>query len=91
MPVEENRRQFRSTLLRGWRSLSCHRHDLALGIERIGLVSLRFPAVVGVLAILLAITAAFGVTRIESVGRRAASPFIRSQPRDSDLVATLAA
>ena len=42
-----------------------HRHDLALGIERIGLVSLRFPAIVGVLAIVLAIAAGFGVARIK--------------------------
>jgi hypothetical protein len=41
-----------------------HRHDLALGIERIGLVSLRFPAIVGILAIVLAIAAGFGVSRI---------------------------
>ena len=42
-----------------------YRHDLALGIERIGLVSLRFPAVVGILAIVLAIAAGFGVSRIK--------------------------
>ena len=41
------------------------RHDLALGIERIGLLSLRFPAIVGVLAIVLGIAAAFGVARIK--------------------------
>jgi hypothetical protein len=64
MSVDESRGQIESTLLRGWRSLSRRQHDLALGIERIGLVPLRFPAVVGVLAILLAIAAAFGVARI---------------------------
>ena len=42
-----------------------HRHDLALGIERVGLVSLRFPAIVGVLAIMLGIAAGFGVARIK--------------------------
>jgi predicted RND superfamily exporter protein len=42
-----------------------HRHDLALGIERIGLLSLRFPAIIGVLAIALAIAAGFGVARIK--------------------------
>ena len=41
------------------------RHDLALGIERIGLLSLRFPAIVGVLAVALAIAAGFGVARIK--------------------------
>ena len=41
------------------------RHDLALGIERVGLLSLRFPAIVGVLAIILAIAAGFGVARIK--------------------------
>lgn len=41
------------------------RHDLALGIERIELVSLRFPAVVGLLAILFAIATCFGVARIK--------------------------
>jgi uncharacterized protein len=65
MSVDENRGQFESTLLRGWRSLSRRRHDLALGIERIGLVSLRFPVVVGALAILLAVVAGFGVARIK--------------------------
>jgi uncharacterized protein len=64
MSVDESRGQFDSTLLRGWCSLSRRRHDLALDIERIGVVSLRFPAVVGVLTILLAIAAAFGVARI---------------------------
>lgn len=64
MSVDEKRGRSEGILLRAWRSLSRHRHDLALGIERIGLVSLRFPAVVGVLAILLAIAAAFGVARI---------------------------
>ncbi|MGA7803005.1 efflux RND transporter permease subunit [Bradyrhizobium sp.] len=41
------------------------RHDLALGIERIGLVSLRFPAGVGIVAIILAIAAGFGISRIK--------------------------
>jgi uncharacterized protein len=44
---------------------SHHRDDLALGIERIGLLSLRFPAIVGVLAIVVAIGAGFGVARIK--------------------------
>jgi uncharacterized protein len=65
MSVDENHGQFESTLLRGWRSLSRRRHDLALGMERIGLVSVRFPVVVGALAILLAIVAGFGVARIK--------------------------
>jgi uncharacterized protein len=65
MSVGENRGQFKNKLLRGWRSLSHRRHDLALGIERMGLVSLRFPAVVGALAIVLAVAAGFGVARIK--------------------------
>ena len=65
MSVDENRGQFEGVLLRGWRSLYRRRHDLALGIERIGLVSLRFPSVVGVLAIVLAVAAGFGVARIK--------------------------
>jgi uncharacterized protein len=65
MSVDKSRGQFESTLLRGWRSPCRRRHDLALGIERIGLVSLRFPVVVGVLAIGLAVTVGFGVARIK--------------------------
>ncbi len=65
MSVDEKRGRSEGILLRAWRSLSRHRHDLALGIERIGLVSLRFPAVVGVLAIVLGIAAGFGVARIK--------------------------
>jgi uncharacterized protein len=42
-----------------------HRHDLALGIERIGLISLRFPILVGCLALMLAVGASFGVARIK--------------------------
>lgn len=47
------------------RSFYRRRHDLALGIERIGLVFLRFPTIVSLLAILLAITAGFGIARIK--------------------------
>lgn len=39
-------------------------HALALGIERIGLVSLYFPRAVAFAAILLAIAAGFGVTKL---------------------------
>jgi len=52
----------RARLTKIW---SRHRGDLALGIERIGLLSLRFPAIVGVLAIVVAIAAGFGVARIK--------------------------
>ena len=52
----------RARLTKIW---SRHRDDLALGIERIGLLSLRFPAIVGVLAIVVAIGAGFGVARIK--------------------------
>ena len=40
-------------------------HKLALGIECIGLVSLRFPLAVAFVAILLVIAAGFGVTRLK--------------------------
>jgi hypothetical protein len=40
-------------------------HALALGIERIGLVSLRFPLAVALAMIALAIAAGFGVARIK--------------------------
>jgi uncharacterized protein len=65
MPADENSGQFKYKLVRAWRSLFRHRHDLALGIERIGLLSLRFPTVVGALAIALAVAAGFGVARIK--------------------------
>jgi hypothetical protein len=45
--------------------LKRHANDLALGIERIGLVSLRFPGAVGLLALALAVVCGFGVTRIK--------------------------
>lgn len=41
------------------------RHDLALGVERLGLVSLRFPWLIAVVALALAIAAGFGVTRLK--------------------------
>ena len=41
------------------------RHRLALGIERIGLISLRFPVAIAVLLAVLAIAAGFGVERIK--------------------------
>ena len=40
-------------------------HKLALGIECIGLVSLRFPLAVAFVAVLLVIAAGFGVTRLK--------------------------
>jgi len=40
-------------------------HPLALGIERIGLVSLHFPRTIAFIAILFAILAGFGVTRLK--------------------------
>ncbi len=40
-------------------------HKLALGIERIGLVSLHFPLAVAIVAVLLTIAAGFGVTRLK--------------------------
>src|ERR1700751_3774560 len=47
-----------------WRAFLRHRHDLALGMERIGLISLWFPKSVAVLALALAVTSAIGITRI---------------------------
>jgi predicted RND superfamily exporter protein len=40
------------------------RSDLALGIERIGFISLRFPGVVACVAAVLIVAAGFGITRI---------------------------
>ncbi len=68
MSIDENRRRSYGRLERQWRSLVRHRHDLALGIERIGLVSLRFPVIVGTLATALAILAGVGVARIKIDG-----------------------
>src|SRR5258705_13787242 len=39
--------------------------SIAFGLERIGLISLRFPLVVGLAAVVLLIAAAFGTTRIK--------------------------
>src|SRR3981189_2321140 len=39
--------------------------SIAFGLERIGLISLRFPLLVGFAAIVLLIAAAFGITRIK--------------------------
>ena len=39
--------------------------SIAFGLERIGLISLRFPLLVGLAAIVLLIAAAFGITRIK--------------------------
>jgi hypothetical protein len=41
------------------------RSDLALGVERVGLVSLRFPGLVGLLALALAVLSAVGIARIK--------------------------
>src|SRR5947208_16759153 len=40
-------------------------HRLALGIERIGLIPLRFPVLAAILVLVLSIGAAFGVARIK--------------------------
>jgi uncharacterized protein len=39
--------------------------NLALGVERIGLISLKFPFIVGILAIALAVGAAYGLMRVK--------------------------
>jgi predicted RND superfamily exporter protein len=41
------------------------RHDLALGVERLGLISLRFPWLVALAALALAIAAGFGLMRLK--------------------------
>src|SRR5215813_3346646 len=40
-------------------------HDLALGFERIGLISLRFPILSLIVIIALSVAAAFGVQRLK--------------------------
>ncbi len=40
-------------------------HRLALGIERVGLIALRFPLAIAVVLIVLAVVAGFGVERIK--------------------------
>ena len=40
-------------------------HNIAFGLERIGLLALRFPYLIGLLVVLLSIAAAFGVVRIK--------------------------
>jgi predicted RND superfamily exporter protein len=39
--------------------------SIAFGLERVGLISLRFPVLVGLAAVVLLIAAAFGITRIK--------------------------
>jgi predicted RND superfamily exporter protein len=39
--------------------------SIALGLERIGLIALHFPLIVGLAAVVLLIAAAFGITRIK--------------------------
>ena len=39
--------------------------SLALGIERLGLVSLRFPAAAAIILIILAVLGGFGVARLK--------------------------
>src|SRR5262249_8823723 len=48
--------------------LLAHRHELALGIEKIGLVSMHFPVLTACIAIMLAIAAGFGVSRVRGDG-----------------------
>ena len=60
-PKKRRVRRHRS-LRRWWKR---HESDLALGIERIGLVSLRFPGAVGLLALVLAVFCGFGISRIK--------------------------
>jgi hypothetical protein len=52
------------TLQRCRQALRDRRGDLALGIERIGFLSLKFPVVVSCVVAVLTVAAAFGVPRI---------------------------
>jgi len=47
-----------------WQAFLKHRYDLALGMERVGLISLWFPKFVAVLVLVLAAISAAGITRI---------------------------
>lgn len=90
MSVGEKPGQVEGKMRQGGQSFSRHRHDLALGIEKIGLVSLRFPVIVGVLAAMLAIAAGFGVARIQiddSLSQlfRSDTPEFRLYQRQADL------
>jgi uncharacterized protein len=58
------RLQVMRALRRGWRLLRDRRSELALGIERIGLLSLRFPAIVAAIAAVLVVAAGLGIPRI---------------------------
>jgi Predicted exporters of the RND superfamily len=40
-------------------------HNIALGLERIGLVSLYYPIAVAIIALLLSLAAAVGITRLK--------------------------
>jgi predicted RND superfamily exporter protein len=40
-------------------------YNIALGLERIGLISLHYPVAVAVVAVLLSVTAAIGITRLK--------------------------
>ncbi len=40
-------------------------HNIALGLERIGLISLHYPVAVAIVAVLLSLAAAVGVTRLK--------------------------
>jgi uncharacterized protein len=51
--------------LRGWSRKAALPRGLALGIERIGLISLRFPIAAGLIAIMLAGAAALGLNRVK--------------------------
>jgi hypothetical protein len=58
------------------------RDQLALGLERIGLVPLRFPLVTALLFLVLSVAAAFGVARIQ-VDDSLSQLFARSRPNSS--------
>ena len=60
MPVNQAKASDRSNL-----SISLANKPYTLGLERIGLISLRFPLIIGLAALVLLIVAAFGLARVK--------------------------
>lgn len=60
MPVNQAKASDRSNL-----SISLGNKPYTLGLERIGLISLRFPLIIGLATLVLLIVAAFGLARVK--------------------------
>jgi predicted RND superfamily exporter protein len=56
---------FRATKKDGSAPRPAKSHNIALGLERLGLISLRYPVAVAIIAILLSVAAAVGITRLK--------------------------